>query len=305
MTPDSWLWLTFSGFVLGMLFLDLFVLHRKAHTISFREAVATSIMWVTVAMVFLGLVYHWRGPETALEFLTGYLLEKSLSVDNLFVFILIFSFFKVPAAYKHRVLFWGIMGALVMRAIFIFAGVALIKRFDWILYVFGGILLVSAFRMLRGEQDEVDLESNWMLRLIRRFIPVSKDYDGPRFFTMHGTRKVATPLFVVLMVVEATDVVFAVDSIPAVLAITLDPLVVYSSNVFAILGLRAMFFMLQGLMEKLKYLHYGLAAILGFVGFKLVAHSWVKVPIPLTLSFITGVLLISLVVSLYKARPKG
>src|SRR5690349_21268781 len=280
-----------------MLVLDLAVFHRKAHAIQFREALLTSAMWIALAGGFAVLVYFWRGRVPALEFTTGYLVEESLSVDNLFVFLLIFRYFRVPGEYQHKVLFWGIVGALVTRGAFILAGVALIHRFHWIIYVFGAFLVYTGVQLLRSGETEVHPENNPVLRVFRRWMPVTKEYEGGRFFVrQHGLY--ATPLLLVLIVVETTDVMFAADSIPAVLAITRDPFIVYTSNVFAILGLRSLYFALAGMMDAFHYLHYGLSIILMFIGVKMLVSSHLKIPTFIALGVVAGVLALSIILSL-------
>ena len=291
-------WVGFNLFVVAMLVLDLKVFHRKSHEISIREALVWSGVWIGLALIFNVGVYHWLGPQAGLEFLTGYLIEKSLSIDNIFVFLLIFSYFKVPARYQHRVLFWGILGALVMRAIFIFAGISLIQRFHWVIYVFGLFLILTSIKMAFEKDQEIHPEKNPVLRLVRRTIPVTSEYVGRRFCVKQGGRYLVTPLFIVLLVVETTDLIFAVDSIPAILAITIDPFIVYTSNVFAILGLRALYFALAGVMQMFHYLRYGLAAILAFVGVKMLLADLYKIPILVALSIISVILLSSVLVSL-------
>jgi tellurite resistance protein TerC len=292
------LWIAFNVFVLGMLALDLGVFHRKAHSVSVREAVAWSIVWVALSLVFNAGVYYVSGPEKALEFLTGYLIEKALSVDNLFVFIVIFSYFAVPAVYHHRVLFWGIIGALIMRAIFIATGVVLLNAFHWMIYVFGGFLVVTGVKMFFAGDEEVQPDKNPVLRLLHRFVAVTKEYHGQRFFVRSNGRLRATPLLLVLVVVETTDVIFAVDSIPAILAISPDPFIVYSSNVFAILGLRALYFLLAGILGKFAYLKAGLSFVLCFVGVKMMLADVYKVPIAVSLAVIAAILTVSIIASL-------
>ena len=305
MTPQLWLWIGFSVFVLAMLALDLGVFHRKSHTVSMREALTWSGVWITLALLFNAGIWYWRGSTKGLEFLTGYVVELSLSVDNLFVFLLIFGYFKVPAQYQHKVLFWGILGALVMRAIFIGAGIALIQKFHWIIYVFGGILVISGLKMAFEKDKEVHPEKNPMLRLFRRFMPVTSEYHGGSFFVKQSRLWVATPLFIVLLMLETTDLVFAVDSVPAVLAITTDPFIVYTSNVFAILGLRSMFFALAGIMKLFHYLHYGLAAVLVFVGGKMLLAGFYKIPTLASLLVIIGLLAVAVVASLLHAARRS
>lgn len=292
------LWAGFIIFVLCMLALDLLVFQRKAHEIKLKEALIWSGVWIGLALLFNVGVYFLAGRQVALEFLTGYLLEKSLSVDNLFVFLLIFSYFKIPHKYQHEILFWGILGALVMRAIFIFGGITLIEKFHWIIYVFGGFLIFTGIKMALDQEKEIHPEKNLVLRLFRRIMPVTHDFENGKFFVKLDKRWFATPLFVVLLIVETTDVVFAVDSIPAVLAITRKPFIVYTSNVFAILGLRALYFALAGIMQYFHYLRYGLAAILVFVGLKMISADMLKISIGVSLSFIAGVFLISILASL-------
>jgi tellurite resistance protein TerC len=303
-TSDNlFLWVIFNVFVLGMLALDLLVLHRKAHAVSLREALAWSCVWVSLALLFSLGVYFVRGGEKALEFLTGYVIEWSLSVDNLFVFLVIFSYFAVPPIYQHRVLFWGILGALVLRAIFIATGSALLANFHWMIYVFGGFLVFTGIKLLFAGEDKVEPEKNPAVRLLRRFIKVTPDYQGQRFFIRKDGTLWATPLLLVLVVVETTDVIFAVDSIPAIFAITLDPFIVYTSNVFAILGLRALFFLLAGVMEMFRYLKVGLSFVLCFVGAKMMLVDLYKIPIGISLGVVAGILGISILASFF-IQPK-
>jgi tellurite resistance protein TerC len=284
-----------------MLVLDLGVFHRSAHTVKFREALAWSAVWIALAVIFAVVIFFWHGRTPALEFVTGYVIELSLSVDNLFVFLLIFRFFQVPAVHQHKVLFWGILGALIMRAVFIALGVGLIQRFHWIIYVFGAFLVYSGIKLFFQEEAEIHPEKNPVLRLFRRFVPVTKDYEGNKFF-VRRPGLYATPLFVVLLVVETTDLLFAVDSIPAILAITRDAFIVYTSNVFAILGLRSMYFALAGMMEMFRYLHYGLSLVLVFVGAKMLLSHFLEIPTPVALAAVAGVLAISVIASV--ANPK-
>ncbi len=294
------LWIAFNLFVLAMLALDLGVFHRKAHEVQIKEALGWTAIWITLALLFNLGVYFWRGPEPALEFLTGYLIEKALSVDNIFVFLLIFSYFDVPLLYQHKVLFWGILGALVMRALFIVMGITLIRKVHWVVYVFGGFLILTGIKIALQEGKEIRPERNPVLRIFRRFMPVSDRYENGRFFIRKEGRYLSTPLFIVLLVVETTDIVFAVDSIPAILAITLDPFIVYTSNVFAILGLRALYFAFAGMMQLFKYLHYGLSGILVFVGIKMILASVWKIPIGIALGVVVGILLISVIASIIR-----
>jgi len=293
-----WLWGGFTAFVLAMLALDLGVFHRKAHEVRFREALTWSVVWVALALAFNALIWTWFGPTKGLEFLTGYLIEKALSVDNIFVFLVIFSYFSVPSAYQHRVLFWGILGALVMRAIFIAAGAALITQFHWIIYVFGAVLVLTGVRLFVQRNEHMQPEKNPVLRLFRRFVPTVPEYNGQRFTVMKAGRRYATPLLAVLVLVEATDLVFAVDSIPAVFAVTKDPFIVYTSNIFAILGLRAMFFLLAGVMDRFRYLKPGLAAVLVFVGAKMMLTDLYKIPITVSLAVVAGILAVAVAASL-------
>jgi tellurite resistance protein TerC len=295
---STWLWVGFSLFIVTMLSLDLGLLNRKAHTITYREASIWSAVWVTLAIIFCGLVFYYQGSERGYAFLTGYLIELSLSVDNLFVFLLIFSYFKVPAKFQHRVLFWGVMGALVMRLTMIFIGAALINRFHWIIYIFGAFLVYTGIKMFKQEEIDIQPEHNPLVRLVTRFFPISKSYDGEKFFTVVNGKRTGTLLLLVLVVVEVTDLVFAVDSIPAIFAITRDTFIVYTSNVFAILGLRSLYFLLAGVVEKFRYLRIGLAIVLTFIGIKmLVTVFGLHIPIKLSLVFVALVLIGSIVAS--------
>lgn len=296
--PDeTGIWIVFNIFVLLMLGVDLFV-HRKAHTVGMKEALVWSTIWTAIALAFNVLVYFWLGSKLALEFFTGYLIERTLSVDNLFVFLLVFSYFAVPSKYQHKVLFWGIFGALIMRAIFIAAGLTLINAFHWVIYVFGIFLIYTGFKMAQHKEEEIHPERNFVIKLFRKMMPVTKDYENGKFFTRVDGRLFSTPLFVVLLVVETTDVIFAVDSIPAILAITRDPFIVYSSNVFAILGLRALYFAIAGLMQIFHHLNYGLCVILIFVGVKMLVSSFFEIPSLVALGVITLVLILSIIASL-------
>jgi tellurite resistance protein TerC len=292
------LWSVFSVFVLGMLALDLGVFSRKPHEVHFREALAWSGVWVALALVFNGWIYLRFGSERSLEFLTGYVVEKALSVDNIFVFVVLFAAFAVPKIYEHRVLFWGVIGAIVMRAIFIGLGAALLTRFHWVIYIFGTILIVTGIRLLVQREHEPHPERNPMFRFARRFIPAVPEYHGKKFFIKLNGKWFATPLFLVLVAIEATDVVFAVDSIPAIFAITEDPFIVYTSNIFAILGLRAMYFLLAGVIDRFHLLKIGLAFVLLFVGVKMVVVDLVKIPIVVSLIVIATILGGSVVASL-------
>ncbi len=299
---SPWIWIGFNVFVLGMLALDLGVFHRKAHVVSVKEASIWSVVWISLALLFnLGL-YFWQGQEVALQFFTGYVIEKSLSVDNIFVFVLIFSAFGVNALYQHRVLFWGVLGALVMRGILIFVGAALLEEFHWILYVFGAFLLFSGIKMALPSKKEKDLTQNPVVVLARRFLPVTEDYVQDRFVTKIDGRWMVTPLLLVLLLVETTDLIFAVDSIPAIFAVTQNPFIVYTSNVFAILGLRSLYFVLSGVIDKFVYLKPALAGILSFVGLKMLFLDIVKLPVVVSLTVILGILGIAIVASVFKVR---
>ncbi|MDQ1348221.1 MAG: tellurite resistance protein TerC [Acidobacteriota bacterium] len=303
MEPTSlWLWAGFNLFVLAMLAIDLGVFHRQAHAVSLREASIWSAVWIALALVFSLGVWKFLGPQPGVEFLTGYLIEKSLSVDNIFVIALLFAYFKVPDQYQHRVLFWGILGALVMRAAFILAGAALLERFHWIIYLFGAFLVLTGIKMAFAPEQGLEPEKNPIVRLVRRLMPVTSDFRGSSFFVREGGRLAATPLFLVLVMVEFTDLVFAVDSIPAIFAVTRDPFLVYTSNVFAILGLRSLYFLLAGVMHKFEYLKLGLAAILVFVGAKMALVDWVKIPSGISLGVIAAILAVAVAASLLKAR---
>lgn len=302
------IWIAFNVFVIIMLVVDLKVFHREAHEISVKEALIWSAIWIALALCFNVAIYFWRGSESALEFLTGYLIEKSLSMDNLFVFIMIFAYFGVAPRYQHNVLFWGILGALIMRAIFIAAGITLIMKFQWLILVFGAFLIYTGFKLGFQRDEKIDPEKNPVLKLVRRFIPITDHYEGQKFFVRHSGKLMATPLFVVLIVIETTDVIFALDSIPAILAITQDPFIVYTSNVFAILGLRALYFALAGIMRMFHYLHYGLSLILMFVGVKMILSKAdmipllnlheIHIPAGVALAVVGGILILSIVASI-------
>src|SRR5215468_618629 len=304
MSHQVWIWVAFNVFVLMMLAVDLGVLHRRAHEVRLKEALVWSGIWIALALLFALGVYAWDGPQSALEFLTGYLIEKSLSIDNIFIFALIFSYFKVPARYQHKVLFWGILGALVMRAIFIFAGIALLQRLHWILYIFGALLILTGIKMVTEKDKEIHPDKNPVLKLFRRLVPVTADYRADHFFVKQAGHYAATPLFLVLLVVETTDVIFSVDSIPAILSITIDPFLVYTSNVFAILGLRALYFALAGVVRLFHYLHYGLSAILVFVGAKMLLADIYKLPVVVALGVVAGLLLIAVIASLMRPQQR-
>ncbi|MGA8492623.1 MAG: TerC family protein [Terriglobales bacterium] len=297
-------WILFNLFVLGMLALDLGFLQRHSHAVKFREALLWTLTWIGLAGAFAVLVYSRYGHVTAAEFVTGYVIELSLSVDNLFIFILIFRFFRVAPEHQQKVLFWGIVGALIMRAIFIVVGIGLIRRFRWITYIFGALLVYSGIKLFRQHGTGIEPQNNPMLRLFRRWVPTTEDYEGDKF-VVRRERLYATPLLAVLVLVEATDLIFATDSIPAVLAITLKPFIVYTSNVFAVLGLRSMYFLLAGMMELFHYLHYGLAVILIFVGAKMLLSNYYHIPTLIALGVIAGVLLVSVLASLLNPQSQG
>lgn len=305
-------WILFTLFVLAMLAIDLRVINRKPHSRKVKEAVISWAVWIALAVIFAVIVYFWRGSQTALEFVTGYVIEESLSVDNLFIFLLIFSYFKVPAEYHYKVLFWGILGALIMRGVFILGGVGLINRFHWVIYLFGAFLVYSGIALALEGEPKVEPEKNPVLRLVRRVIPTTSNYSGDKFFVRQNGKRFATPLLAVVVAVETTDLIFAVDSIPAVLAVTRDPFIVYTSNVFAILGLRSMYFALAGAMEKFQFLHYGVSLILSFVGAKMLLSNknfeiggfplHYEIPTSATLAVIGGILAVSVVASLLIKR---
>ena len=280
------LWTAFIVFILAMLALDLGVFHRGAHRVGFREALTWSGVWIGLALAFNGWIYAAFGPQLAMEFLTGYLIEKALSVDNVFVFLIIFSTFAVPEKYQHRVLFWGVLGALLMRAVFIFAGAAVLEAFHGAIYIFGGILLITGVKLLLQRDHEEHPERNPLFRLFQRVVPSTSSYDGQRFFTRIDGRRLATPLFAVLVLIEISDLVFAVDSIPAIFAITRDPFIVFTSNIFAILGLRALYFCISGFISRLRYLKVGLALVLIFVAFKMLVSEFYKIPIGISLAVV-------------------
>jgi tellurite resistance protein TerC len=302
MEVSGWFWVGFNLFVLLMLALDLGVFHRKSHEVSVKEALIWSGVWIFLALCFNVFIYFQFSEKWALDFFTGYLIEKALSVDNIFVFVLIFSFFQIPAKYQHKVLFWGIIGALIMRIIFIFAGVALLDKFHWLIYIFGAFLFYTGIKMLTDKGNKFDPEKNPLFKFIRKFIPITSEFHGDKFFVKEQGKKFATPLFLSLLVVEITDVIFAVDSIPAILAITQEQFIVYTSNVFAILGLRSLYFALAGIIERFKYLSVGLAVILMFVGIKMVSVDIYKIPIEISLITIVLILTASIGFSLYKTK---
>jgi tellurite resistance protein TerC len=298
----AWGWPALLGTITVLLVADLLIVHRRPHVVGFREAAIESTVWITLGVAFTGVVAFWFGGQAAGEYITGYLIEKSLSVDNVFVWAVLFSYFAVPREYQFRVLFWGIFGALVMRAAFIFAGVAVLERFEWVLYVFGAFLIFTAFRIARHEEQEIHPERNPVLRLVRRVIPSTSEYDGQKLFSRRTGKLLATPLFIVLVLVETTDVVFAVDSVPAILAVSREPFIVFASNAFAILGLRALYFLLAGMAGKFRYLNIGLGVILGFVGLKMLTIDIVHPPMWVSLGVIALALTISIVASIRADR---
>ena len=296
------LWGGFIAFVIAMLALDLGVFHRKAHEVKFKEALGWSVAWISLALLFNVGVWWKFGPEPGMQFLTGYLIEKSLSVDNIFVFVIIFSALRIPALYQHRVLFWGILSALVLRAAMIFAGVAMLERFHWLIYVFGAFLILTGVKLFLQRNKDEHPEDGVIMRFARRTIPSTDRFDGHHFFTKDNGRWLATPLFMALLLVEASDVIFALDSIPAIFAVTRDPFIVFTSNIFAILGLRSLFFLLAGAVEKFSYLKVGLSGVLIFVGAKMALVDFVKIPPAVSLAIIGAMLVASIVASLIKNR---
>jgi len=300
----GWAWPVLVALILVLLMGDLLVVHRTPHEVTFRAALLETGVWIGIGIAFAGVLGWWLGGRVAGEYLSGYLIEKSLSVDNVFVWAVIFGYFKVPARYQFRVLFWGIFGALVLRAVFIFAGISLLTTFDWVLYVFGAFLLYTAAKVARGATADVHPENNRVLRVVRRIVPSTVDYDGQKLFTRRTGALLATPLFAVLVLIETTDVVFAVDSIPAVLAVTREPFVVFASNAFAILGLRALYFCLAGMADRLRYLNLGLGVILAFVGLKMLLADAIHVPTPISLGLVAAVLGITVVASLLRDRSR-
>lgn len=300
---EIFLWIGFNLLVMAMLAVDLGVFHRRAHTVSIKEALTWSAVWIILALIFNVGVFFWHGKVVALEFLTGYLIEKSLSVDNLFVFLLIFTYFKVPSKYQHKVLFWGILGALVMRGTLILLGTTLLHTFHWIIYLFGVFLVITGVKMaFQKETAEVHPERNLAVRLLKKIMPVTAGYHEDKFFLTIEGRRYATLLFVVLLVVETTDLLFAVDSIPAIFAITTDPFIVYTSNVFAILGLRALYFALAGIMDLFYYLKLGLSVVLTFVGIKMLMADLYPIPIGISLGVVGGILLVAILASIVRTR---
>jgi tellurite resistance protein TerC len=303
--PDLVSWIIFAVVVGGLLFVDLFVFHRDAHPVRMREAGAWVAVWVALGLAFGGWIFLTRGSTSGAEYLAGYLIEYSLSMDNVFVFAVLFAYFGIPAQYQHRLLFWGVFGAIVFRAIFIVAGIALLEAFHFVIYVFGALLLFTAWRMVTAGVENVDPSGNPILRLMRRVIRVTEDFDGQRFFTRRNGALWATPLFAALVVIETSDIMFAIDSVPAILAITTDTFIVFTSNAFAIMGLRSLYFLLAGLIERFEYLKYGLAALLAFAGVKMLLSDVYHIDVWVSLGIIVGILLVSVVVSLVATRDRG
>lgn len=302
---ESWLfWVGFNLFVLAMLALDI-GLHRRRPTMTFRQAVGWTIFWVLLAAAFAGLVYLWHGHGAMLQFITGYVVEESLSVDNLFVFLILFRYFRVPSDSQHKVLIWGVLGALIMRLVFILIGVSLLQRFEFIIYVFGAILIYSGIGLLRSSEPDVDPEKNLVLRIFRRFFPITENFEGKNFFVKRDGSWIATPLFLSLLVVETTDLIFAVDSIPAILAISRDAFIVYTSNVFAVLGLRSLYFALEHFFGMFRFLHYGLSVILMLIGLKMLISHFYEAPLGITLGVVIGILALSVGASLIWPEPEA
>lgn len=298
-------WIIFNVFVLLMLALDLGVFHRKSHEVSVKEALTWTFIWIFLSLIFNVILYFWRGQQQALEFFTGYLVEKALSVDNIFVFIMIFTYFQIPTKYQHKVLFWGILGALIMRVIFIFAGVALLEKFHFTIYIFGALLIFTGIKMFNHSNSKINPEKNPVLKFFKKFMPVTQTLHEDKFFTKIDGKRFATPLFLVLILVETTDLIFAVDSIPAILAITQDQFIVYTSNVFAILGLRSLYFALAGIIHRFWLLSYGLAIVLVFVGIKMILIDFYKIPIEWSLLFIATIIASSIFFSLKFKNKKS
>ncbi len=302
MEINIWFWVGFNLFVLFMLALDLWVFHRKSEEVSVKEALTWSWVWISLALIFNGLIYTWFGEEKALEFLAGYVIEKALSVDNIFVFTIIFAYFAIPKAYQHKILFWWVLGAIFFRVIFIFAGVSLLENFHWIIYIFGGILLYTAWKLISWWEMKVDPEKSMVIKLVRKIIPFKKEFHGDKFFVREKAKIYWTPLFMCLIFIETADLVFAVDSIPAILAITQDKFIVYTSNVFAILWLRSLYFAFAGVIDRFRYLPIGLAFILAFVGTKMLIIDLYKIPVQYSLAVILTILVMSVSFSLYKTK---
>jgi tellurite resistance protein TerC len=301
---NVWFWVAFVAFVLAMLALDLGVFQRNPHEVKPKEAGVWVAIWVALALAFAAGLYFWAGHHVALTFLTGYVIEEALSVDNIFVMVLIFEYFRVPKSYQHRVLFYGILGALIMRGLFIGAGAALVSNFHWLLYVFGAALIFTGVRMAIKGDEEFDGEQNKIVKAVRRFLPISADFHGKHFFTLENGKRVATPLLLVLILVEFTDLVFAIDSIPAIFGVTTDPFIVFTSNIFAVMGLRSLYFLLAAVVDRFHLLKYGLAFILSFVGFKMLTEHWIRIDIGMSLVVILGVLALSIVFSLILPKPE-
>ena len=298
-------WVSFVVFILLVLCLDLGVFHKKSHTVGFKESIIWSGVWIAMAMAFSVLILLWRGQEDFLNFITGYVVEKSLSVDNLFVFLLIFGYFKIPNQYQHKVLFYGILGALIMRAFFIWAGIAILNKFEWVIYIFGAFLVLSGIKMLKPESEEHDLEKSWVIVWTKKIFPTSPQFHDDKFFVKQNGTWMITPLFITLIFVEFSDLVFAIDSIPAIIGITKDPFIVFTSNVFAILGLRSLYFALKGFADMFHYLKYGLAVILMFIGGKMLVVHWFHMPVSITMGVIFLVLLISVLLSVWSNRKNN
>lgn len=302
-TPAEWI--GFGAIIAIMLTLDLGVFHKKTHKVSIKESLIWTAVWITLAMLFNFWVYKTMGSQKGLEFFTGYVIEKCLSIDNIFVMSMIFGYFKVPSQYQHRVLFWGVLGALVFRLIFIIAGVALIQKFSWMIFVFGAFLIYTGIKMLKDEEEAIDLDKSVIVRFVKKFGNITPNFDGEKFITKGADGvKHFTPLFLVLIMIEATDVIFAVDSIPAILAITPDPYIVFTSNVFAILGLRSLYFAINGVMEMFEYINYALCGILVFVGFKMIISHWYHVPVGASIGVIFTFVITSIIASIYFPRSK-
>lgn len=297
-------WIGFVAFILVVLLLDLGIFHKKSHTVGFKESILWSGVWIALAMAFSVIILYWRGQEDFMFFITGYVIEKSLSVDNLFVFLLIFSFFKIPNQYQHKVLFYGILGALVMRAFFIWAGISVLERFEWVIYIFGAFLVFSGVKMLMPHGDEHDLEKSWVITWTKKIFPTTPHFHEDKFFVKINGAWMITPLFITLIFVEFSDLVFAVDSIPAIIGITNDPFLVFTSNVFAILGLRSLYFALKGFADMFHYLKYGLAFILMFIGVKMLIMHWFHMPVQITMAVIFSILMISVLASIVSNNNK-
>ena len=295
-------WVLFLLFLITMLTIDLGVFNKKSHTIGYKEALLFSAVWITLALIFNFGVFRYMGNQKGMEFLTGYLLEYSLSVDNIFIFVLLFGFFNVPKRYHHKVLFWGIVGAIIMRAVLIGLGIALVSQFHWILYVFGIFLIITSIKMFFSKDDVVEPDKNPVVKLFRKYFPVKDSYVKDKFFVIENAKKFATPLFIVLIIIETTDLVFAFDSIPAILSITQDPFIVFTSNAFAILGLRSLYFALANLMDKFKYLKFGLAVVLFFIGIKMLIADIFHISITLSLIVVASLIFISVIISLINSK---